>query len=403
VNKHKIINDPVHGFISISYPEILKLVDHPLFQRLRHISQMGLSYLVYPGAHHTRLQHAIGAMHLMGRAVDVLRSKGVDITEEEKKAAMSAILLHDVGHGPFSHALEYAIIHNINHEDISMAIMQKLNREAGGGLSLAIDIFQGNYHKKFLHQLISSQLDVDRMDYLQRDSFFTGVIEGRINSGRIIEMLSVAGRHLTVEEKGIYSIEKFIVSRRFMYWQVYFHKTSLMFEKLLEQTLRRAKDLYLSGRELYLDGDLAYFFASGDLKPDDLTLDTFARLTDADILFHLKKWTTHSDTVLRLLSKSIIERKTFSIDIRPVNIDAGFREKIKEKTRRSLKVEEKELSYLVLEGQISNTAYNPEKHPIMIQMKNGRIMEFSDTTDHSYIRALSHKVRKFYLIYPKIV
>jgi len=399
--KYKIINDPVHGFISISSPEILRLIDHPFFQRLRYISQMGLSYLVYPGAHHTRLQHAIGAMYLMNRAVDVLRTKNIQISDEEKEAVMSAILLHDIGHGPFSHALEYAIIQNIRHETLSMVIMEQLNRELNGRLDLALSIFKDEYPKKFLHELISSQLDTDRLDYLQRDSFFTGVIEGRINAERIIEMLNVSDNLLTVDEKGIYSVEKFIVSRRFMYWQVYFHKTSFMFEKILEQTLRRAKILFQSGTHIFLDNDLKFFFEKNHFQPDEETLMQFAKITDADILIHLKKWTTHSDKILSFLAKTIIERKPMKIEISPVPFDEAVIKEIKEKSKRYFSINDSEVSYLVLHGEMSHIAYDRAQNPIRIQMKTGELKEFSETTDYSYIRALSHKVSKFYLIYAK--
>ncbi len=399
--KYKIINDPVHGFISIAHPEILQLIDHPFFQRLRHISQMGLSYLVYPGAHHTRLQHAVGAMHLASRAVEVLRSKNADIDDEEKKAVMAAVLLHDIGHGPFSHALEYGIMQGINHEDISIAMMQKLNEELRGGLQTALAIFKNEYPKKFLHELISSQLDTDRLDYLQRDSFFTGVVEGRINAGRIIEMLNVSENRLTVDEKGIYSVEKFIVSRRFMYWQVYFHKTSFMFEKILEQTLKRAKFLFQAGEKIFLDEGLQFFFKHNRLELTGQTLDRFAQLTDADILFHLKKWTLHRDPILSFLSRSIIERKPMAINIGKEPVDKNFTKKIKDKTQRYLKVSPPDADYLVLTGKMNHTAYDRTKNPIIIRMKDGTCKEFSEVTDYSYLQALSGEVNKYYIIYPK--
>jgi len=398
---HKIINDPVHGFITISHPGILDLIELPVFQRLRYISQMGLSYLVFPGAHHTRLQHAIGAMHLMHRATEVLQFKGVDISPEEKRAAMAAILLHDIGHGPFSHALEYAIIQGIDHEHISLSVMERLNKRMNGDLELALRIFKNEYPKTFLHELISSQLDTDRLDYLQRDSFFTGVVEGRINAPRIIEMLNVVDNRLTVDEKGLYSVEKFIVSRRFMYWQVYLHKTSFMFEKVLEQTLRRAKMLHRRGEKLYLDEDLRYFFDRENVVFDDETYRYFTRLTDNDILVHLKKWTTHSDKVLSYLAGVIIHRRPMRIVISKERPAEDTVEKIKQQTLRLMNVDEEALSYLVLDGVMRHTAYDKDRNPIRILSKDGQVREFSEVTDHYYIRALSREVRKYYLIYPK--
>ncbi len=399
--KYKIINDPVHGFISIKNSAILRIIDHPLFQRLRYISQMGLSYLVYPGAHHTRLQHAVGSMYLMDRAVEILRSKGIEITEEEKKAVMAAVLLHDIGHGPFSHALEYAIVTDVHHEKLSVEFMKYLNEEFENELDLALEIFSGTYHKGFLHELISSQLDMDRLDYLQRDSFFTGVIEGRINAERIIEMLNVSENRLTIEEKGIYSVEKFIVSRRFMYWQVYFHKTSFMFEKVLEQTLRRAKHLYQNGIKIYLDEDLKYFFDTDRFNFDKETLYRYGRLSDADILIHLKKWSEHPDFVLRFLAGTITKRKPMKVEIYKENIQDEYLEEIRTKIRQMYQLNENDLSFMVLAGQMMNMAYDRKKNPILIQLKNGQIKEFSETTDHFYIQALSQSVVKNYVIYPK--
>jgi len=401
VFKYKIINDPVHGFISLPSEEILPVINWPVFQRLRRISQMGLSYLVYPGAHHTRFHHAIGAMHLMARATDVLREKQIDISSEERLAAMKAILLHDIGHGPFSHALEFALMQKVTHEDISLALMERYNRETGGTLNLALRIFRNQYKKKFLHKLISSQLDVDRMDYLQRDSFYTGVIEGRINAERIIEMLNVHNDEITVEEKGIYSVEKFIVSRRFMYWQVYFHKTSLMFEKILEQTLRRAKWLYQNGRPLFAHENLVYFLENDIDVVHEESLEYFIRLTDDDLWFHLKQWTENPDPVLSFLASSIVYRRPFAIEIAKESFEKPYLEKIKTKTERLFGEAEDGAGYLVLTGTVRNKAYDRVHNPIYISMKNGAVKEFSETTDHHYIKALSESVVKYYLIYPK--
>ncbi|NPA46340.1 MAG: HD domain-containing protein, partial [Chlorobi bacterium] len=399
MSKYKIINDPVHGFISISDKEILSLIDHPYLQRLRQIAQMGLSYLVYPGAHHTRFQHALGAMHLMGKALDVLRQKGVAISEEEKRAAMQAVLLHDIGHGPFSHALEYAIVPDLHHEDMSRAVMHRLKEEGRADLSLALDIFEDRYPRRFFHALISGQLDTDRLDYLQRDSFYTGVVEGRINAGRLIDMMYVVDDKLCIEEKGLYSVEKFIFSRRFMYWQVYMHKTSFMFEKLLAQALKRAKRVYERGGRLWLDGDLAYFFEGRfpQITPD--LIERFMRLSDADIWVHLKKWTGAEDFVLAYLASAIVYRRPFRVEISRDPWDRAYTEKIKDRVYRLFKdkIRREDLPYLILEGNMHNRAYDSEHEPLWIFTKNGELKEFSSMTDHHYIRNLSEDIVKHYL------
>ncbi len=402
--KYKIINDPVHGFISIPGESILQLIDHPYFQRLRHIAQMGLSYLVYPGAQHTRFQHALGAMYLMGRALDVLQRKGIPVSDEEKTASMQAILLHDIGHGPFSHALEAVVVPGLHHEALSLAVMRRLNEQTGGALTLALDIFRNRYSRKFFHKLISGQLDTDRLDYLQRDSFYTGVVEGRINAGRIIDMLYVKDDKLCVEEKGIYSVEKFIVSRRFMYWQVYMHKTSFMFEKLLAQALRRAQALFRNGHHIELDDDLAYFFGLQDQHINAPVIDRFTRLTDADILVHLKKWTTSDDYVLSKLASAITYRRPFRIEIAGKPFAPGYIRQIKSRLMQALPSKrdaEEALSYLVLQGTMQNRAYDEQNEPIYIYTKDGRLREFAHMTDHQYIRALSEDTVKYYLIYPR--
>jgi len=403
VSKYKIINDPVHGFISITEPEIFSLIDHPYLQRLRQIAQMGLSYLVYPGAHHTRFQHALGAMYLMNKALDVLRQKGVDISEEEKRAAMQAVLLHDVGHGPFSHALEYAIIPRLHHEDMSRAVMHRLHAQRGGDLELAIQIFENRYSRHFFNALISGQLDTDRLDYLQRDSFYTGVVEGRINAVRLIDMMYVVNDRLCIEEKGLYSVEKFIFSRRFMYWQVYMHKTSFMFEKLLAQALRRAKTLYREGQSIWLDDDLRYFFESDFREITPEVIDHFMLLTDADIWVHLKKWSRAEDFVLRLLASSIVYRRPFRVEIQKHKPEHLYLEEIKERIFRSYKkhLKPEDLDYLILDGTMHNKAYDPQHEPICIYTKKKELIEFSELTDHHYIRNLSGDIVKYYLIYPK--
>ncbi len=401
MSKYKIINDPVHGFISIPDRRILQIIDDSAFQRLRQIAQMGLSYLVYPGAHHTRFQHALGAMYLMGKALDVLARKGVEITAEERLAALQAILLHDAGHGPFSHALEYAIVPDLHHEEMSLAVMHRINRRQEGALDMAIALFRNEYPKKFLHELISGQLDVDRLDYLQRDSFYTGVVEGRINAERLIEMLTVHNDRLAVEEKGLYSVEKFIVSRRFMYWQVYMHKTSYMFEKLLGQTLRRARELFLSGEKIYADEDLAWFFKRDTGPIDDETVERFLRLTDADLWVHLKKWISAGDRVLAFLARSIVLRRPFRIEISRNPVPPSYIDEIKNKVYRSMNVGKNDTDFLVLTGTMSNTAYDRKRAPIYILKKFGRPAEFSELTDHAYMQALGERTEKHYLIYPK--
>lgn len=401
MNKYKIINDPIYGFIKIPSTLIFDIIQHPYFQRLRRISQMGLSYLVYPGAHHTRFQHVLGAMHLMQTAIDVLKFKGVSINKDEEEAALIAILLHDMGHGPFSHALEYSIIKNISHEDLSLALMQKMNSEFKRKLSLAIDIFTGNYHKKFLTELISSQIDVDRLDYLRRDSFYSGVIEGQVNSERLIKMMNVVDNHIVIEEKGIYSIEKFFISRRLMYWQVYYHKTGLMFEKILEKVLERVQYLRNNKQAVPLDASLAYLFDKNIKKPDDDTIKIFVQIDDSDILYHLKKWTKNNDFVLSYLSNMIINRQHTN-KMRIQNEDFSP-ELIKQKKAEVLKhfpINEQDLDYLIFTGKISNLAYSKNKHPIHLLRKNNEIVEFSDASDQKIMEAFSHPVHKYFLSFP---
>jgi len=403
MNKLKIINDPIYGFINIPDELIFDIIQHPYFQRLRRISQMGLSYLVYPGAHHTRFHHAIGAMHLMQTAIQVLRFKEIEITQEEEQAALIAILLHDIGHGPFSHALEYSIIKNISHEQLSLSIMQKLNREFDKKLSLAIDIFQGNHPKKFLTELISSQIDVDRLDYLRRDSFYSGVIEGQVNSERLIKMMNVKGNQLVIDEKGIYSVEKFITSRRLMYWQVYFHKTGLMIEKILEKILMRAKELKEQGKKIYLDENLAYLFEQNIANLDDKSIDYFTKIDDSDIIFHLKKWTNNNDFILSYLSKMIVNREKLNkILIQKEAFDPQMLEELKKQVLNHFPIQSKDLSYLLFSGELKHSAYDRFNHPIKLLTKKGTTLEFSQATDLSNIVALSQPVQKFYLSYPEI-
>jgi len=401
MNKLKIINDPLYGFISIPNELIFDIIQHPAFQRLRRISQMGLSYLVYPGAQHTRFQHAIGAMHLMQTALNVLKFKSIKISPEEEQAALIAILLHDIGHGPFSHALEYSIIENTSHEEISLKLMEKINSEYHEQLDLAIKIFKGDYEKKFLTQLISSQIDIDRLDYLRRDSFFSGVIEGQVNSERLIKMLNVVDNQLVIDIKGIYSVEKFIISRRLMYWQVYFHKTGMMFEKILEKILLRVKDLLQQSIDVFLDENLSYLFNNQLNISDEKSLKIFTTLDDSDILYHIKKWMSHNDFILSFLSQMIIHRSHLNrIIIQKEPFSTDYIQKLRVKTCKEFNLNEKESAYLLFSGQISQQAYNQKKHPIYLLQKNGQLIEFSQASDQLNIAALSQPVIKYFLSYP---
>ena len=404
-NKKKIFNDPLYGFISLPYNVIFDLIEHPYFQRLRRIKQLGLTHLVYPGALHTRFHHALGAMHLTMRAIDVIRSKGHKITKKEARATAIGILLHDIGHGPFSHALEFSIVKNITHEDISSFFMQRLNKELNGKLDLAIQIFEDKYHKTFLHQLISSQLDMDRLDYLKRDSFFTGVSEGVINTDRIISMLNVKDGQLCVEAKGIYSIEKFIIARRLMYWQVYLHKTVLSAEKLIVHILTRAKELANQGGELFCTDALRYFLYTEhdykSFKNNPEVLNQFSELDDFDITASIKMWKNHSDPVLSFLCKAQIERSLFKIELRSKPFDKNYVTKIKNEIKAELGLSEKEVSYFVFTGSIENNAYNPKKDKINLLYKDGTIEDIAEAADQLNISVLSKPVKKHYLCIPK--
>ena len=401
MNKLKIINDPIYGFVNIPDELIYDIIQHPYFQRLRRISQMGLSYLVYPGAHHTRFHHAIGAMHLMQTAINVLKQKDIEISAEEELAALTAILLHDVGHGPFSHALEYSIVQNISHEQISLAIMQELNKEFDGQLELAIQIFTGQYHKTFLTELISSQVDVDRLDYLRRDSFYSGVIEGQVNSERLIKMLNVKDNQLVIDEKGIYSVEKFIISRRLMYWQVYLHKTGMMLEKILEKTLWRVKELLHQNKQVFLDDKLAYLFKGNLEEIDQKSLAIFTSLDDSDIWYHLKKWTSNPDFILSYLSQMIVHRRDLNkIKIQKEAFDENYLKSLKIKVLEQYPIDEKELDYLIFSGKLTHRAYTQDKQPIKLLTKNNEVIEFAKASDQHNIQALSQPVTKYYLSFP---
>jgi HD superfamily phosphohydrolase len=406
MNKRKIINDPVYGFITVPFDLVFDIIEHPIFQRLRRIKQLGLTHYVYPGALHTRFHHALGAMHLMRRAIKVLRQKNIDITEEEAEAVTLAILLHDVGHGPFSHTLEHTIM-NLHHEDLSILLMEMLNKEFNGALDLAIKIFKKEYPKKFLYQLVSSQLDMDRMDYLNRDSFFTGVAEGVIGYDRIIQMLSVVNNELVVEEKGIYSIEKFLLARRIMYWQVYLHKTVLSAEQMLIRILKRAKYLVSEGQELHASNSLMYFLSKNVSKKDLDTdkkeiLNHFINLDDIDVVSAIKEWTNSSDKVLSYLSKQIINRQLFKIEIKnnPYKCDEikKFRHKLRNEINNN--ISDKDLEYLVFTGSESNRTYSKGKQEIKVKFKDGNILPISEFSDFE----ISPKsITKYYICYPKFL
>ncbi len=412
-NKKKIVNDPVHGFINISYPVCFDIIEHQYFQRLRHIRQLGLTYLVYPGANHTRFQHAIGAMYLMETAISVLRAKGLDISDEEAEGASIAILLHDIGHGPFSHSLEYSIVQGVNHEIISRCFMEELNRQLNGKLSLAIKIFEGTYHKNFLHQLVSSQLDMDRMDYLRRDSFFTGVTEGTIGSERIIKMLNVVDDELVVEAKGIYSIEKFLIARRLMYWQVYLHKTVVAAEQTLIRLLQRARELALNNQNLFCTPSLQFFLENPISKADfergltddrpNKPLEHFANLDDSDIMVAAKSWTNHPDGVLSTLSKMIVLRKLFRLELSSKPFPESY---IEEKTNSFSKIHP-ELSnngrFFVFSDSVSNNAYEVTDDSIKILYNSGKTVDITEASDMLSSNILSKEIRKYFLCYPKSV
>ena len=404
INKLKILNDPIYGFISIPNSLVYDLIEHPYFQRLRRISQMGVSYLVYPGAHHTRFHHAIGCMHLMQKAVQVLRFKNVDISPEEETALYVAILLHDIGHGPFSHAMEHSIVEKVVHEDISLYFMNRLNVEFDGQLDLAIKIFKGEYHRKFMLQLISSQLDMDRMDYLKRDSFYSGVAEGNINSERLIQMLNVVEDTLVVEQKGIYSVEMFLVARRLMYWQAYLHKTSVCAEMILVQVLKRAKELAQSGVKLW-GSDALLFFLENQVDAQDFdqrALEKFALLDDSDIMGALKSWQFHEDFILSKLSNMIVNRELLQVEV--ISDKQELAEKLENKTNKialESNLSKEALKYFVFDGKVENSAYSREQQPIMILKKNGKIRDILSVSDHLNLEALSKPVTKYLLCYPK--
>ncbi len=395
----KIINDPVYGFISIDDELIYTIISHPCYQRLRRIHQMAMALLVYPGAVHTRLHHALGAYHLMGNALYELKRKGIAISNEEEQAVKIAILLHDIGHGPYSHALENVLIKNVSHEEISLMLMEKINKELHGKLKMAIDIFKNNYHKKFLHQLISGQLDVDRMDYLIRDSFFTGVSEGVIGYDRIIKMLTVHDGELVIEEKGIYSIEKFLVSRRLMYWQVYLHKTVLCAEKMLINIIKRARIVNAKTSSAAFNIFLHKKFKKEEIK---MHLNDFCILDDYDVLAAIKAWTLHPDKVLSVLCNGIINRRLLKIKYSGTIIDNKVLKEKKELAMQYYQINEEEASYLVFTGEAENKTYSNQNEHIHILYKDGTIKDISEVDNALINQTLFDTVKKFYICFPNM-
>lgn len=405
INKLKILNDPIYGFITITNPLVYDLIQHPYFQRLRRISQMGMSYLVYPGAHHTRFHHALGCMHIMQKTIQVLKFKGTEISAEEETALNIAILLHDIGHGPFSHAMEHSIVENVNHEAISLLFMDKMNKIFDGKLTLAIQIFKGEYHRKFMLQLISSQLDMDRMDYLKRDSFYSGVAEGNINSERLIQMFDVQDDMLVIEEKGIYSVEKFLVARRLMYWQAYLHKTSVAAELILTKILKRAKELTQQGIILPASEPLQ-FFLQNKINLEDFTeevLTKFSYLDDFDIMGAIKSWQFNDDYVLSILSKMIINRDLLKIKMQAEKVDKSTVVELRDRLMKLKNLTEKEADYFVFKGKIKNQAYNKTGEPIHILKKDRTIEDVVEASDQLNLKALSKPVTKYYLCFPKVL
>lgn len=400
INKRKIFNDPVLGFVSISDELLFDIIEHPYFQRLRRISQTGLSYYVYPGSTHSRFLHALGCINLMQITHKVLKDKGVKISKEEERASLIAILLHDIGHGPFSHALESTLLEGIHHEKLSITFMKLLNEEFNNELSLAIDIFLNKYPRKFFHQLISSQIDLDRLDYLKRDSFFTGVSEGNINSERIITMMNVVNDELVIDGKGIYSIEKYLTSRMFMYWQVYFHKTSVTAEIYLIEALKRAKQLVKKGKNVPSSYVLQYFLEKSDfVEINKIDLEKFAQLDDSDVISALKLWQSHEDKTLSLLSQFIIQRKLPSSLIISEPISNEKVEQIKNEVKKLYSIED--AGYFVHQKELSVLAYNDTKDPIKLLLKNGKILELQKADNQVLVKDLRKKITRYHLCIPR--
>lgn len=401
MTKTLLLNDPIYGFITIKSDLVKSIIEHPYFQRLRRIRQLGMTHLVYSGAHHTRFHHALGAMHLATQAIEILRSKGHDISNEEEEATEIAVMLHDIGHGPFSHALENAIVRGVKHEELSDLFMNRLNTLFGGAISLAIDIFRSRYHKKFLHQLVSGQLDMDRMDYLNRDSFFTGVSEGVIGYDRIIKTLNVHENNLVIDAKGLYSVEKFIIARRLMYWAVYLHKTVLSAEIQLVNILKRAKELSMGGAELFSTSALKKFlhadFSLENFNADASLLDSFALLDDYDVVASIKEWANHPDKILSLLCTGMVNRKLFRIEINGNPFEANVEEEMRKKIKKHFNVDDKECDYLIDAGTVVNHAYDSTNEKINILYKDGSVKDITTASDLMNISSLSVPVTKYYI------
>ena len=405
MSEGKIINDPVFGFIKIPGGLLMDIVNHPLMQRLRHIKQVGLASVVYPGAQHTRFQHSLGAYYLMSEALLSLAQKGIFIFDSEAEAMKAAILMHDIGHGPFSHVLENTLIHGVSHEDISLLFMEQINHEMNGELNLALSIFKDQYPKRFLHQLISSQLDMDRLDYLRRDSFFTGVTEGNIGSARIIKMLNVVDDRLVVDSKGIYSIENYLTSRRLMYWQVYLHKTTVASEKVLVNVLLRAKYLIQTGVNLFASPALRYFLCrhvdAGMFHTDPDVLRHYSQLDDNDIYSAIKEWRKSDDTVLRILSENIVERRPFRVEISETPFSEERLAQVEEEIRQHVPVSEADVKYLYSVSEIQKDMYDVNDDHITILYKDGSMKDIADASEILNVALLSKKIRKYYLCYQR--
>ena len=399
----KILNDPVYGFITLNRGILLDLIDHPYFQRLSRIKQLGLTYLVYPGAHHTRFHHAVGAAYLMKQALSTFKELGVNIQREEERGALIAILLQDIGHGPYSHALEHSFLSGVSHENVSEIFMRKLDEQYNGELSLAIQIFRNEYHKKFLHQLVSSQLDMDRLDYLKRDSFFTGVSEGVVSNQRIIKMFDIVDDEILIKEKGIYSIEKFIVARRLMYWQVYLHKTVLSAEFLLAKIISRARELLCNGEKLFVTPELNMFLTKNISKfelEQEVYLNAFASLDDNDIMTCIKVWMQSKDIVLSRLASMLIERKLLKVKISNTSFDDEQVNELWKIHQKELGMNDHEIKYFVFQEQMINNAYDPRKDTIKIKYKDGTVKDITDASDNLNVSALAKPVTKHYLFAP---
>ena len=405
MNEHKIINDPVFGFIKIKRGLLYDIVSHPMFQRLNRISQLGLTSVVYPGARHTRFQHSLGAFYLMSEAVKSLTEKGVYIFDSEAEAVQAAILMHDIGHGPFSHVLEHTLLNGVSHEDISLMMMNQMNRDMHGRLNLAISIFKDEYPNKIFHQLISSQLDMDRLDYLRRDSFFTGVTEGNIGSARIIKMLNVKDDRLVVDAKGIYSIENYLTTRRLMYWQVYLHKTTVGYEKILVNALTRAKQLVRQGREVFATPALAYFLKN-DVNAEwfnshEQALTMYAELDDSDIWSALKVWKHHEDPILAILATDLLDRRLFRVEVTEEPPTDEHLQEIRQGISRQTGIPLADTGLLMNLTEIGKDMYNPEDDSIGILYKDGTVKDIAEASEILNVQLLSKKIRKYYLCYQR--